>query len=116
PTINKLLLRYAQYCERKRIIAEEKWRKRCLDTYGVYHNAHELTHEEILKIFWKILNDRKESYDTSNFNSNTSFRDAAAQSDDWDDWGNENFVYEIENIFGISKKEITDKEYEELKT
>lgn len=119
--INNLILKYTKFLERRKIIAqekkiysEEKWKKHCLNYYGVYHNADGLSRKEILEVFWKIL--KNAGYDISHFNSNTSVREPAKQMCDWNDLGGAEFIYELDKIFGFSKKDITDKEYEQIKT
>ncbi len=119
--IDSIVSKFTKYREKrslaareKKVCTEEKWKKYCLDNYGVYDNADLLNHQEILNVFWKIL--KLESYDTSNFNSNSSVREPAKQLSDWDDLGSGEFLTDIEKIFGFSKKDITDDEYSQVKT
>jgi len=72
--------------------------------YGAYRNANKLTHEEMLQVFWKIL--KKIGYDVSNFTSNTSLEEPINQKMDWDDFGDVEFVIELEDVFDLSKDEI----------
>jgi hypothetical protein len=114
--IDKPLLKYAQHCEKKKIAKEEKWKKHCLDNYGAYHNADELTHEEMLEVFWKVLKNSNSCYDTSKFDSNTDISEPLNQSWEWGDLGSMEFFIELERVFGFSYRYITDNEYEQIKT
>ncbi|MBU0744260.1 MAG: hypothetical protein KKE11_02680 [Gammaproteobacteria bacterium] len=112
--MDNLMLRYARFCEKRKIIAEEKRKKYYLNYYNAYHNPDKLTDKELLEIFWKILKYR--GYDVSNFNRNTGVLEPAKQDTDWNDLGNIMFATHIDRMFGFSKQDITDQEYEQLKT
>jgi hypothetical protein len=99
----------------KSTLIEERWKKYFLDNYGAYRNADKLTHEEMLKVFWKILLDRH--YDTSNFSGDTPIQEPAKQLDeDWYDLGGIFFITKVEETFGFPTQYITDKECEQIKT
>lgn len=106
--INKLLTRYIEFRKKLKFLAEESWKKYCLNNYGVYCNADKLTHEEMLQAFWKIL-ENGSGYDVSNFTSNTSLEEPSSQKLDWDDFGDLEFIYLLEDIFGFARHEIFNK-------
>ena len=119
--IEDLILKYNKFRERKKITAQEKRihkeeerKKYCLDIYKAYHNADKLSREEILKVFWKLLEDA--GYEVSQFDSNTSTYEPAKQSWDWRDLGGVQFAIETEEIFGFSRNDITKEEYDHAKT
>lgn len=114
--IDKPLLKYAKYCEKKKAVKKEKWKKHCLDEYGAYHNADELTHKEMLEVFWKVLNNSNGCYDTTKFDSNTDIGEPLNQSWEWGDLGHIEFTISLEEVFGFSRNDITDEEYTEIKT
>jgi hypothetical protein len=121
--IRDLILKYTQFRKRKNIIAiekkeraEAKWKAYCLKQYGVYHNAYELTREQMLKVFWKILLQCDNYYDVSKFNANTNINEPAKQTWVWNELGSAEFTEEIERVFGFLENDITQEEYDKVNT
>jgi hypothetical protein len=119
--INTLLLKYSKFCEKVKKLGdeaerreEEKTKKYYLDNYGAYHNADKLNQGEMLEVFWKML--KNDGYDVSNFKGSTSVLEPTKQDTDWDDLGGASFITELEKIFGFSRYDITDEEYDRVKT
>jgi hypothetical protein len=110
---SNLLAKYVQFREKWKILREESIKKYCLNRYGVYCNADKLTNEEMLQVFWKIL-EKNSGYDVSNFTSNTSLGELFSPRD-YDDT-DVAFIVSLENIFGFARDEIFDIEPWDLKT
>lgn len=83
---------------------DKRWMRYFLNYYGAYHNADELTREEMLEVFWKML--RRVGYDTSSFDSSTGIHEPGKQLDDWEELGGEGFIVEIIQMFDILRDDI----------
>ncbi len=102
-----LLTRYIKFYEKLKIFREERWRKYCLNKYGVYCNADQLTPEEMLQAFWRIL-EKGSGHDVSNFTSNTSLFEILSPGDY--DCADMAFIADLEDIFGFTRDEICKEE------
>ena len=102
--ISNLKLKYTRLCERWKANRDKKWRKYYLDHYGAYQNADELSHKEMLTIFWKIL--EYYEYDVSSFSSNTDVHEPGKQSEDWEELGGDSFVIIITRMFGLNREDL----------
>jgi hypothetical protein len=93
---------------------QTKWKKYYLDRYGVYHNADNLGRTEILEILFKVF--KNFGYKGSDLNEETYIVMAIRQLP----WGwldaDLDVIEELDEIFDLSVKEITDKEYAQIKT
>jgi hypothetical protein len=119
--VEKLLLKYHRLREKIKKLgdeaefrAEEKKKKYYLENYGAYHNANDLSREEMLEVFWRVL--KNDDYDVSNFNGNTSISEPAKQDGGWNDLDGAGFIAEIERIFDFTNYDITGEKYLQIKT
>jgi hypothetical protein len=112
--IDNLILKYIKFREKMRINRDKRWRKYFLSHYGAYHNADELTHKEMLDVFWKML--KYHGYYASNFNSNTNIEDPGKQFFDWEELGCEGFITELTQMFDLLREDLVKDRYICVKT
>ena len=119
--IGSLLTKYRKF--REQMVADEKAaaireeeqnRKYYLENYGAYHNADQLTQGEMLDVLWRVL--KWYDYDASGFSGSTDIAEPAKQDTGWNDLDAGGVVIIIGRIFGFSKMDISDAEYEQCKT
>jgi hypothetical protein len=111
---NKL---YCAFIKKIKIFMQNKrtkWKKYYLDKYGRYHNANNLNRTEALEIFFKVFkNFGYKGYDLS---EETDITMAIRQLP----WGwldaDLDIFEELDEIFNLTEKEITNEEYSQIKT
>ena len=99
-----LKLKYSRFRERMRTNKDKKWRKYYLDHYGAYHNADQLSRDEMLEVFWKML--KYYGYDVFNFDANTNVHAPGKQLDDWEELEGEGFIIELTQMFDLKRDDI----------